>query len=174
MVKLSRKYGVGFGASCLDGYVYYENDNPDLRYIWESGERPKFISNLLDSRVLNQVLLVTVTVDPEHIFNEVFRKEMDGKVKIRRGGRYFLAAYNKNTGKTPALKKILKNLGIKNREIMAIGDSESDLGMIELAGTGVAMGNAPENVKAAADFVVKDNDSNGVAEAIEKFILKQY
>src|SRR5665647_1121572 len=41
-VKLSRQYGVGFGASCLDGFVYYEKDNKLLDYIWETGEQPKY------------------------------------------------------------------------------------------------------------------------------------
>ena len=50
--------------------------------------------------------------------------------------------------------------------------SESDLGMIKLAGTGVAMGNASEIVKVSADHIVGDNDNDGVSEAIEKFIKK--
>jgi len=43
--------------------------------------------------------------------------------------------------------------------------------MIKLAGIGIAMGNAPEDVKSAADYTVGDNDSDGVAEALEKFVL---
>jgi len=72
-------------------------------------------------------------------------------------------------GKASALKKILKILKTGSKDIMAIGDSESDLGMIKLAGIGVAMGNASEVIKTAADFIVKDNDHDGVSEAIEKF-----
>ncbi|MBN1299575.1 MAG: Cof-type HAD-IIB family hydrolase [Actinobacteria bacterium] len=173
MVMLSRENSVGLGVSCLDGYVYYENENPSLKHIWDSKERPKYAPDLLDRKISEQVLLVTATVDPDDAFNEILVKELDAKVNIRRAGQYFLTAYNKNTGKTKALKKILKICGIRKNEVMAIGDSESDLGMINLASIGVAMGNAPENVKSAADFVSKDNDSDGVYEAIEKFVLKK-
>ena len=54
---------------------------------------------------------------------------------------------------------------------MAIGDGGNDLGMVRGAGVGCAMGNAVPAVKAAARLVVADNDSGGVAEAIERMIL---
>ena len=83
----------------------------------------------------------------------------------------FLAGCNKNAGKMGALKKIMTGLKINSRDIMAIGDSESDLGMISFAGIGVAMGNASKVLKANADFTVSDNDNDGVAEAIERFVF---
>ncbi len=56
-------------------------------------------------------------------------------------------------------------------EIIAIGDAGNDLHMVQNAGLGIAMGNAFEEIKAVADFVTKDNNSDGVAYAIEKFIF---
>ena len=169
MVELARKYNIGFCSSCIDGFVYYESDNPYLKYVWETGERPKLTNDLLDANITKQVLLVTATVQENHIFNKVLLENFNGDLKIRRGGPYFLAACNKMAGKASALKKILKILKISSKNIMAIGDSESDLGMIKLAGIGVAMGNASEVIKSAADFITKDNDNDGVSEAIEKF-----
>jgi len=54
---------------------------------------------------------------------------------------------------------------------MALGDAENDIEMLKLVGWGVAMGNAGEKVKAVADAVVRSNEEDGVAEAIEKFVL---
>lgn len=62
-------------------------------------------------------------------------------------------------------------LGIRPEEIMACGDGDNDIGMLEKAGIGVAMGNAEENVKAAADYVAATNDEEGAAKAIAKFTL---
>ena len=62
-------------------------------------------------------------------------------------------------------------LGIKQEEIMALGDQENDIAMIEYAGMGVAMDNAISSVKEAANFVTKSNLEDGVAYAIEKFVL---
>jgi hydroxymethylpyrimidine pyrophosphatase-like HAD family hydrolase len=54
---------------------------------------------------------------------------------------------------------------------MAIGDSSSDLEIIKACGIGVAMGNAPEDIKEAADAVTDANTEDGLAKAFEKFIL---
>lgn len=70
-----------------------------------------------------------------------------------------------------AILRLGKLLGIKREEIMACGDSQNDLAMIEAAGLGVAMGNAVEEVKAAADYVTLSNEEDGVAAVIEKFVL---
>lgn len=62
------------------------------------------------------------------------------------------------------------HLSIPMENVMCIGDNENDLEMIELAGVGVAMGNAVEPVKKAAVYVTGDHDHAGVAEAIYRFI----
>ena len=58
-------------------------------------------------------------------------------------------------------------------DILAIGDAENDVGMLELAGTSVAMGNAPASVQAVADHVTASNapGDDGAARALERFVL---
>ena len=56
---------------------------------------------------------------------------------------------------------------------MACGDGENDLSMIRYAGLGIAMANAVESVKAAADFVTLSNDEDGVAYVVERFVLEK-
>ena len=55
--------------------------------------------------------------------------------------------------------------------MIAVGDNFNDLDMIEFAGLGVAVENAPEDIRAAADFIAPNNDEEGVACVIEKFLL---
>ena len=69
------------------------------------------------------------------------------------------------------LLKLGELLGIKREEIMACGDGMNDLEMIREAGLGVAMANAMQEVKDAADFVTDSNEKDGVAKAIEMFAL---
>lgn len=78
-----------------------------------------------------------------------------------------------NTGKGTALKALLKDLGVKPEKAMAIGDGENDIDMFTLVGLGIAMGNAWDVVKEKANHVVGTNDQDGVAEAIEKFVLNE-
>lgn len=62
-------------------------------------------------------------------------------------------------------------LGLQAANVMAIGDNFNDVEMISYAGVGVAMGNAPDAVKAGADWVAPDVEEDGVAAAIEQFVL---
>lgn len=62
-------------------------------------------------------------------------------------------------------------LGVPREATMAVGDSDNDLTMLREVGLGVAMGNANENARAAASVQVADNDHDGVAEAIRRFLL---
>lgn len=56
---------------------------------------------------------------------------------------------------------------------MTFGDAGNDIHMIEYAGLGIAMENAFDEVKEVANYITKSNEDDGVAKAIEKFILKQ-
>lgn len=62
-------------------------------------------------------------------------------------------------------------LGLRPENVMAIGDNFNDLEMIQYAGVGVAMGNAPDPIKAAAQWVAPDVEADGAAAAIERFVL---
>ncbi|MFM7711367.1 MAG: HAD-IIB family hydrolase, partial [Microcystis sp.] len=62
-------------------------------------------------------------------------------------------------------------LGLQPQNVMAIGDNFNDVSMLTYAGVGVAMGNAPQAVKDQADWVAPSVNLNGVAAALEKFVL---
>jgi len=70
-----------------------------------------------------------------------------------------------------AVKVLGDYYGIDREQIICIGDSENDLSMIKYAGLGIAMGNADEDVKEAAKYITDNNNCDGVAKAIEKFVL---
>ena len=75
--------------------------------------------------------------------------------------------------KGAALKKLAQTLGIAPEHVFAIGDSENDGEMISFAGTGVAMGNAEPAVLKLTDLVTADNDSDGAAQAMRRWILEE-
>lgn len=77
------------------------------------------------------------------------------------------AGVDKGTG----LLKLAQALGFGAENIMACGDSSNDLAMLRAAGLGIAMGNGSQAVREAADYVTLSNNEDGVAAAIEKFVL---
>ena len=74
-----------------------------------------------------------------------------------------------NGGKPEGMKKMLERFGISRENSMAFGDGGNDIGMLEYAEIGVAMGNANETVKAAADYVTDDCDHDGIVTALTHF-----
>jgi len=85
---------------------------------------------------------------------------------------YFLEILPAKTDKGTALEKVAGIMGIKREEVLAIGDSMNDEAMIRWAGMGVAMVNGDERIKSIADLITeKNNNNDGVAEVIEKYVL---
>ena len=70
-----------------------------------------------------------------------------------------------------ALAKLARHLGVAREHVIAIGDEDNDVPMIQWAGLGLAMGNAPETVQRAAKAVIPTVDEDGVAWAIREYVL---
>ena len=74
--------------------------------------------------------------------------------------------------KAEGLRTLCRLLNIVPEQAMALGDSGNDESMLRLAGLSVAMGNAPEHIKAMADVITESNEHDGAAIAIERYALK--
>jgi len=99
------------------------------------------------------------------------REHFKGRLKCVSSMAHYLEFVSNDAGKGTALADIGKLFGIDKSEMIAIGDGNNDIGMITYAGLGVAVENAPDDVRAAADYITLSNNENGVAHVIEKFIL---
>lgn len=93
------------------------------------------------------------------------------KLHITRSKPYYLEIMNPAADKAKALEVVARYYKVDRQDVMAIGDSYNDMEMINWAGIGVAMGNAVEALKKAADFVTAANTEEGVARALHRFIL---
>lgn len=100
---------------------------------------------------------------------EILRKYP--KVQFLTGGYHNLEFTRNGVTKGKGLRILAEKIGCTIEQTMACGDSQNDLDIIQTAGIGVAMGNASEDIKEAADFVSRTNEESGVAYAIEKFVL---
>ncbi|EJX11052.1 haloacid dehalogenase-like hydrolase [gut metagenome] len=98
---------------------------------------------------------------------------LQGQINIFRSEPYFLELVPQGIDKALSLEVLLKEIGVKREEVIAMGDGYNDLSMIQFAGLGIAMGNAQEPVKKAADYITLSNEEDGVAEAIDKFFTNE-
>lgn len=134
-------------------------------------------------------LKVTVCDNMKVIFNSIIRKlrtiedidvldvaHMSRKI-IKSGTEdvqvhyFYTEITNKNVNKWCALESIMKKLNINKEEVIGIGDNINDKELIQNSGLGVAMGNSAGYIKDMADIVVSDNNSEGVLEVFEKYLL---
>jgi Cof subfamily protein (haloacid dehalogenase superfamily) len=171
-IDLARKDNIGLALDTTDGHLYYEKKYPGMEFFFESGEFIEKVKDMRQDHIVDNALLFTLIVNENDAFNKILEMNADEDIKIRRGSPYLLNIniMSRGAGKVAGLRKILEISNIDKSEVMAIGDNNNDLGTIEFAGLGIAMGNASDDVKLAADHITTDNDNNGVAEAIYKFI----
>lgn len=123
---------------------------------------------LVDDQILN---ILAVSYDA--------KKRLEGKAHFEALNRlHVFSSYRNNfemthpdISKGNAVKHFANRLGIKDYDIAAIGDNYNDVSMIQMAGIGIAMGNAEEGVKAISDFVTLNNSEGGVSHAIRKILF---
>ena len=83
----------------------------------------------------------------------------------------FINVISREVSKGKALEELASFLGVALSEVIAIGNGDNDVSLLSTAGTGIAMGNSPDELKAVADHVVPGVEHSGVSVAVEKYIL---
>ncbi|EJK9928730.1 sugar-phosphatase [Cronobacter sakazakii] len=173
--QLSREVGSHFHA--LDRTTLYTANRDISRYtVHES-----FVATIplvfceAEKMDPNMTFLKVMMIDePEILDKAITRIPQDVKEKytVLKSAPYFLEILDKRVTKGTGVKSLAEVLNIQPEEVMAIGDQENDIAMLEYAGVGVAMENAIDAAKEAANFVTRSNLEDGVAYAIEKFALR--
>ena len=160
--------------------TYYEDkiytEHPDDEYVGISAFNNKMqVVGLTDfvsqaPRPLNKCLMVGPH-DKQVVWEKKIREATSSQLYVCHSTPYFIEILPKGIDKGPSLVSLCHRLGISPSEMMTFGDSNNDKQMILLAGIGVAMGNADDDIRQVADFVTLDNNSDGVAHALKHFNL---
>lgn len=101
----------------------------------------------------------------------VLGKEFADRAEVAPSKPSYLEITARGISKAAALERFMAIFDLQRSETMAVGDGQNDLGMMRAAGIGVAVGNAPPEVRSQVEHVVAPHDRDGVAEAVERFIL---
>lgn len=122
----------------------------------------------------NDFIIKAMILDEKEKLDQAVKKipkEYFEKYNALRTVSFIFEFMNKNCSKSNALKALCKHLSISQTEVIAFGDGENDIDMLQFAGFGVAMGNASNYVQSNADYVTLSNEENGIADVIYKKIL---
>lgn len=170
--------------------LFYHKEN--IKKVEEKRTHINVVQNIaeyIEQSGKERFLKITVCDESRFIFNSIVKKlkEINGidvldveymsRKKIKSGTEdvniqyFYTEITNQNVNKWTAIEFLIDKLNIKKEEVMAIGDNMNDKEMIMESGLGVVMGNSNPTMKEMADVIVSDNNSEGVYEAISKYIL---
>lgn len=121
----------------------------------------------------NKILCMAEPKEIE-MLNTKLREFYSSRLNIYLSKPTYLEIMPNNATKTTAIEFLCRKLHVQRSEIIAIGDNFNDINMLEYAGLGIAMGNAPEAVKQSADAITLSNDEDGVAAALNKYVLHEF
>lgn len=105
-------------------------------------------------------------------FQENLPADINKFYSICRSQKIILEAMPVGADKGQTLKFLVEQLGIERSEVMAIGDGNNDVEMLEYAGIGVAMANGTEAAKNSAKYITDTNENDGVAKVIYKYVFE--
>jgi len=172
-IKLIRAHG-------LDAWVYRGNDwlvaRADAPHVdreaWTVKFSPKVVADV--ARDLDQIAKIVGVSDD---LDKVQRCEAEAKATFgqrataNRSQPYYLDITNKDANKGAVVEFLSQHLGVPSAEIATIGDQPTDVPMFKRSGLSIAMGNAPDQVKAEASVTTDSYNDEGFAKAMERFIL---
>ncbi len=156
----------------IEDKLYVENDDEYIKdYIGDKGIDYFKVNSFdeLNFKKLNKLLAIKYD---ENFIDDLILElgQKYPQIYVVKSNIYFCEIANKHATKGNAIKFMANKYGFSTKEVMAIGDQNNDIEMIETAGVGVAMGNGTEQIKAKADYITEDVSNNGFVKAVNKFV----
>jgi Cof subfamily protein (haloacid dehalogenase superfamily) len=160
----------------LDDQLYVREITAETEtYAERSGITPIAVGDLrntLDREPTKVLALSQDTVFIDHLLTSLRQRYTPAELYFTTSVATFFEAAHPMVNKGLAVRYLAETmLGLRSDQVMAIGDNFNDVEMLEYAGIGVAMGNAPAQVQAFADWVAPPVEADGVAIALEKWLL---
>lgn len=172
----------GYARECDLSLTLYANDeiyverkrHSDAFYNKWFGLPIHLVDDIAAASPVNPVkFLITATEDELDVLHPEVEARFGGCLQIVRSHALFLEGMALGVTKGTALAWVAQYLHIPQAETLAMGDAGNDVEMLAWAGMGVAMGNASASAQAAADFQAPSVDEDGVAVALERFVLER-
>lgn len=164
-------------------FTYHEDiiftDTPDNIHVQEeaglNGLKVVKTDNFPETVTFSPYKCTLVSDDTEALngLENHWKKRLNGTLDVFPSEPYFLEVVPTSINKGDTLAFLLDKLGVTTNEVVALGDGVCDIPMLQLAGKGIAMGNAIDAVKSCVDYITLSNEEDGVAAALEKTILSE-
>lgn len=156
----------------MNDKLWTHQDNPHLEFYRRASRvEPELTTDLKSALIAPPTKFMVIDDHRTETLMAELQERFNGQLECCRSRHNFCEMIHADVSKWNAVKHLMKQYGLEKDEVLAIGDQNNDLSMIEGAGIGVAMGQAPDDVKVHANWVTQTVDKDGAAVAIEKFVL---
>ena len=157
-----------------DGVQFYVTDKNGYKVDYECKNNNMVcteVENLADFLTFAPIKIL-MSVQPEELpkVQQRIAEMLPETLTVVQTAAFYLEVIPKVINKGQGIRDICKVLGITPAEVISFGDAANDIPMLQEAGVGVAMGNASEAVKQAADMVTRSNNEDGIAAALERLL----
>lgn len=154
---------------CLTLFDHPLVDSLHTVYYEPKAEVLPSVERLLAAAEIQKLVFIDTPEGVSSTLRPHFEEATNGRAGVVQGQADMLEIVPIGTSKGSGVKMLLDHLGITAKEIMAIGDGENDIEMLQLASLGIALRNGAEKTKAVADVIGASNDEDGVAKAIYQY-----
>lgn len=154
---------------CLTLFDHPLVDSLHTTYNEPKAEIISSVDQLIAEADIQKVIFMDTTEGVSSVIRPYWSEATGDRASVVQAQSDMLEIVPPGTSKGNGVKMLLNHLGASPSEIMAIGDGENDIEMLELASFGVAMSNGAEKTKAVADVIGVSNDEDGVADAIYRY-----
>ncbi|GIL55625.1 hypothetical protein Vafri_11159 [Volvox africanus] len=174
-ISLAKARGITLTAYCGERILCAATDSHTDRLNFYKEPPPEAVGDL--ARIVGEIQIQKLIFMADQFVIDSLRPEVEqlltGRASLTTALSGMLEVLPLGASKGAGLSWLLEHLGVDPAHVMALGDGENDVEMLQMAGLGVAMGNAGPKAKSAADVVLEEtNDEDGVAKAIIRYVLE--
>lgn len=172
LTKLIRMWGYSFITSTQHSYQIESQYGHLVDHFKEIGAQLEVVNSFKD---IEEPILKTMIVGEERELDEIerFIQPTVPHLQVVRSGEESIDVMNRKASKGAALQWLADYYQVKKEDTISIGNYYNDISMLTYAGTGVAVDNAPDQVKQQADIVTHSNEEYGVARFLEEHLLRK-
>ena len=154
--------------------LYSESDNEEVRHYCEVQNVDYTVKSFSEIKLDKVNKILAIDYNNPGLISEYEKKipKHFPELYIVKSSPYFLEFSNREASKYCAVKFLQKYWGIKDDEVLTIGDQNNDIALLKAGSVKVAMGNATEELKKIADYITDTVENDGFVKAIEKYCLQ--
>jgi len=156
-----------------DGKIYCREYSENMKHILNAGEKIIKVDDIESNFFIENAVSISIPMLATDPMDSYIRKTFGSVLQVVRSGEYFFDILNLEASKGNALKKFIKDLGLRKEEVVSFGDSPNDISLLKESGYKIAVKNSFPELIEIADVIAEENYNSGLGKTIYTHILNK-